>query len=103
MFETLQLTSINNLLTICEYFNFINTQSSLKKILTFDLEDQTVNTSTYINFQESLIDFKYLQLQNPVFPYNFKVGNYLSDTTKQLSPQLMASIADITMGVRKAS
>jgi hypothetical protein len=56
-----------------------------------------------MNFQESSIDFKYLKLQNPVFPYNFKVGNYISDTTKQLSPQLMASIADITMGVRKAS
>lgn len=103
MFELLQLISTNNLLSICEYFNFINTQSFLKKTLTFDLEHQSNNISNYMNFQESSIDFKYLKLQNPVFPYNFKVGNYISDTTKQLSPQLMASIADITMGVRKAS
>jgi hypothetical protein len=90
-------------LSIVEYFDFDNNQLFFRKVLSFGSEYQPKNTSTYINFQESSVDFKYLKLQNPVFPYNFKVGNYISDTTKQLSPQLMASIADITMGVRKTS
>jgi hypothetical protein len=40
---------------------------------------------------------------NPVFKYDFKVGNYLPDEAKQMSPHLFNTIKDVTTGIRKSS
>ena len=104
--DTIQLLSLNALLTANGYTKLIeiSSQNDQRVTLALDVENlNSQNISNYSNFQESLTNFRYLKLHNPVFPYNFKVGNYLPDNTKQLSPQLMVSAADITMGVRKSS
>lgn len=62
------------------------------------LEDQ----SSYF-FQESTLDTRFLRLMNPVFRYDFKVGNYMSDDVKKMNPNLFRTIQDVTTGVRKSS
>ena len=54
-------------------------------------------------FQEKTSDSRYLRLMNPVFKYDFKVGNYMPDDTKKMNPHLFRTIQDLTTGVRKSS
>jgi len=52
---------------------------------------------------ENLNDQRFMRLMNPVFKYDFKVGNYLPDDAKKLNPHLFMTIKDITTGIRKSS
>lgn len=61
-------------------------------------------SSTAIStFQEKTSDTRFMRLMNPVFKYDFKVGNYLPDDMKKMNPHLFMSIKDVTTGVRKSS
>ena len=60
--------------------------------------EQSVNM-----LQESTEDTRFLRLMNPVFKYDFKVGNYMSDDTKKMNQHLFRTIQDVTTGVRKSS
>jgi len=53
--------------------------------------------------QEKLSDCRSLRMFNPVFKYDFKVGNYLPDDAKKMNRHLFATIKDLTTGVRKSS
>lgn len=62
------------------------------------------NISPSLNlFQENSSDYRFLRLVNPVFKYDFKVGNYMSDDNKKMNPHLFRTIQDLTTGVRKSS
>jgi hypothetical protein len=62
------------------------------------------NISSSLNlFQENSSDYRFLRLVNPVFKYDFKVGNYMSDDNKKMNPHLFRTIQDLTTGVRKSS
>ena len=52
---------------------------------------------------ENLNDQRFMRFMNPVFKYDFKVGNYLPDDAKKLNPHLFMTIKDITTGIRKSS
>ena len=54
-------------------------------------------------FQEKTSDYRFLRSANPVFKYDFKVGNYMPDDTKKMNPHLFRTIQDLTTGVRKSS
>jgi hypothetical protein len=54
-------------------------------------------------FQEKTSNYRFLRLMNPVFKYDFKVGNYMPDDTKKMNPHLFRTIQDLTTGVRKSS
>jgi hypothetical protein len=54
-------------------------------------------------FQEKVTNYRFLRLSNPVFKYDFKVGNYMPDDTKKMNPHLFRTIQDLTTGVRKSS
>ena len=54
-------------------------------------------------FQEKTSEYRFLRLMNPVFKYDFKVGNYMPDDTKKMNPHLFRTIQDLTTGVRKSS
>ena len=53
--------------------------------------------------QEQLSDSRFARSMNPVFKYDFKVGNYLPDDAKKLNPHLFMTMKDITTGIRKSS
>ena len=53
--------------------------------------------------QEQSSDQRFVRFMNPVFKYDFKVGNYMPDEAKKMNPHLMMSIKDITTGIRKSS
>ena len=54
-------------------------------------------------FQEKVTNYRFLRSANPVFKYDFKVGNYMPDDTKKMNPHLFRTIQDLTTGVRKSS
>lgn len=51
--------------------------------------------------QENISDYRNLRLQNPIFKYDFKLGNYMSEETKRKVPHLFTTIHDLTTGLRK--
>lgn len=51
--------------------------------------------------QEIASDYRNLRLQNPIFKYDFKLGNYMPDDNKRKFSQLLTSIHDLTTGVKK--
>ena len=74
-------------------YSYASSEANLKS-----LEDQVL-----YSLQESTTDGRFLRLMNPVFKYDFKVGNYMSDDTKKMNPHLFRTIQDLTTGVRKSS
>jgi hypothetical protein len=55
------------------------------------------------SLHESVSDSRFARTMNPVFKYDFKVGNYLPDDAKKLNPHLFMTIKDLTTGIRKSS
>jgi hypothetical protein len=51
--------------------------------------------------QESTLDQRFMRLINPIFSYDFKVGNYIPDHAKKMNPHLVTTVKDVTMGLRK--
>lgn len=95
--------------------SLLATRSTLKSQIfatNYDLEQSYTATSNDMDgallnsaniFQEKLSDQRFLRSVNPVFKYDFKVGNYLPDEAKKMNPHLFMSIKDVTTGVRKSS
>jgi hypothetical protein len=52
--------------------------------------------------QENFESLRFNRSVNPVFKYDFKVGNYLPDESRKLNPHLFNTLKDITMGIRKS-
>jgi len=78
--------------------------------VTFGTDYSTV--STEINgvltqaaslLQENATDQRFTRSANPVFRYDFKVGNYMPDDAKKLNPHLFNTIKDVTTGIRKSA
>lgn len=55
------------------------------------------------NLHEASSDARFSRAMNPVFKYDFKVGNYLPDDAKKLNPHLFMTMKDLTTGIRKSS
>jgi len=58
---------------------------------------------TAFSLEEKATDQRFMRFMNPVFKYDFKVGNYLPDDAKKLNSHLFATMKDITTGIRKSS
>lgn len=73
--------------------------------------DYTTLESTTLSFSdqakstlgENVSDSRYMRFMNPVFKYDFKVGNYMPDSAKKMNPHLFMTIKDVTTGIRKSS
>jgi hypothetical protein len=52
---------------------------------------------------EKSSDQRFMRFMNPVFKYDFKVGNYMPDDIKKMNPHLFNTIKDVTTGIRKSS
>lgn len=66
-------------------------------------DSQSVLEYSTSALSERTDDQRFMRFMNPVFKYDFKVGNYLPDDAKKLNPHLFATIKDITTGIRKSS
>lgn len=64
-------------------------------------DSASISQSSEFAFQESLENQRFVRFMNPVFKYDFKVGNYMPDDLKKLNPHLFNTIKDITTGIRK--
>ncbi len=62
---------------------------------------QRSEISQQFQHQEIASDYRNLRLQNPIFKYDFKLGNYMPDDNKRKFSQLLTSIHDLTTGVKK--
>lgn len=63
----------------------------------------STTTQLFNQGQESVTSTRYQQTSNPLFSYNFKVGNYLPFTTYAMYPHLFNSINEVTRGIRKSA
>jgi hypothetical protein len=64
---------------------------------------QALIFKTNTTAQESMLNWRFTRASNPIFRYDFKVGNYLPDDMKKMNPHLLMTIKDVTMGIRKSS
>jgi len=76
--------------TGADYFTSSNTASS---------QTEQFNVSSL----EESTEQRFSRAMNVVFGYDFKVGNYLPETSKKLSPHLFNTIKDVTAGIRKSA
>lgn len=67
----------------------------------FSINSQEI-TQSYFG-HELAQDYRFQKSSNPVFRYDFKVGNYLPDSVKTLNQHLFTTMNDVTGGIRKPS
>jgi len=64
---------------------------------------QDFNANTLVTFSESAASMRYLRTTNPIFRYDYKLGNYFTKEDMQTKPFLFTTINELTGGIRKAS
>lgn len=74
-----------------------NTITNTETFSTYSTE-----TADLLSTHELVNDVRFQKAANPVFKYDFKVGNYLPDTTRTLNQHLFSTFNDVTGGIRKA-
>lgn len=72
--------------------------SSSKTTNSLDLQDKIM----YAN-EEISSNFRQQRFQNPVFRYNYKIGNYFPKVDKVTYPHLFTTISELTGGIRKSA
>ena len=80
----------------------VNSQQTVQ-YLTNSFSTESLENQHILGKQESSANYRFQRLQNPVFKYDFKLGNYMPDENKVKSPFLYTTIHDLTTGVRKAN
>lgn len=90
---------------VTAYTNFtpkVNSQHVMTYV-TNSFNTESLENQHVLGKQESSNNYRFQRLQNPVFKYDFKLGNYMPDENKVKSPFLYTTIHDLTTGVRKAN
>ena len=110
MFNTLSIGHYVSSVLDISYAQFSNvaTLANVKKsqspnlsYTTSSLLNQDQSTAEQFQAQEIASDYRNLRLQNPIFKYDFKLGNYMPDDNKRKFSHLLTSIHDLTTGVKK--
>jgi len=78
-----------------------NIEANELSYTTNSLLHQDQNTAQQFQAQEIASDYRNLRLQNPIFKYDFKLGNYMPDDNKRKFSHLLTTIHDLTTGVKK--
>ena len=84
-------------------FNVTETHSEGLLSTSAPVSSRSVSELSSTGLGENLNDQRFMRFMNPVFKYDFKVGNYLPDDAKKLNPHLFMTIKDLTTGIRKSS
>jgi hypothetical protein len=88
------------------FFTTVSVGTSTKatvQFLTNGFSTEPLENQHVLGKQENSTNYRFQRLQNPVFKYDFKLGNYMPDENKVKSPFLYTTIHDLTTGVRKAN
>jgi hypothetical protein len=93
----------NTLVNSFNGFNVVETQSEELTSTSASVASRSVSELSSTGLGENLNDQRFMRFMNPVFKYDFKVGNYLPDDAKKLNPHLFMTIKDLTTGIRKSS
>lgn len=70
---------------------------------TGDVNLNSLESDSRAMLGEKSTDQRFMRFMNPVFKYDFKVGNYMPDDIKKMNPHLFNTIKDVTTGIRKSS
>merc|ERR1711897_58101 len=73
------------------YYTPMTLKSTNPTILTYvtnGFSFDSLQTSYTLTHQEDSSEYRYQRLQNPIFRYDFKLGNYMPDENKKKSPFL---------------
>lgn len=62
-----------------------------------------INESSLFGNTEISTNFRNQKVQNPIFRYNYKTGNYAPKDSQTLYPSMFTTISQITGGIRKPS
>jgi hypothetical protein len=82
---------------------FTSQNTSKSTYSSTELGNVSISTSSSLSLQEGGTDQRFMRSMNPVFKYDFKVGNYMPDDAKKMNPHLFNTIKDVTTGIRKSS
>lgn len=93
------------------FTKFIHSDFNVSNAVDSHGSDYSVNTLSYSSAGETVRysltedgqDSRFMRNMNPIFKYDFKVGNYMTDEMKKMNPHLFMTIKDITTGLRKSS
>lgn len=78
--------------------------STVEGVYVGDAHDsQSAVDSSTLMLQEQSSDQRFVRFMNPIFRYDFKVGNYIPDDVKKMNPHMFSTIKDVTTGIRKTS
>lgn len=115
LFESTALFSVTEINVFSNFYfyvkNFVYAPSYSLNDNTQPVSDYTTTGSTTLSFSEqsesvlgeNVSDSRFMRFMNPVFKYDFKVGNYMPDDAKKMNPHLFMTIKDVTTGIRKSS
>ena len=81
----------------------LNSSVSPNTYTTENFTPSSLSDSFSHTLSESNDNQRFMRFMNPVFKYDFKVGNYMTDDMKKMNPHLFTSIKDVTTGIRKSS
>ena len=86
------------------YFNFIsfNVNQNLNIITTNNRQSSVTNNLLWEQSENTSL-FRFQRALNPVFRYDYKLGNYFTKEDLSISPHLFPTISEITGGIRKSS
>ena len=97
--------AFTNLYSIPTYFRV-----SLKNYFPTDLHYRTQaahsvsqTSQTFFDLHESLSNARFQRAANPIFRYDYKLGNYFTKDDSTKSPYLFTTISEITGGIRKSA
>jgi UV DNA damage repair endonuclease len=63
----------------------------------------SVKDSTLYGYSENSSFFRFQRALNPIFRYDYKLGNYFTKEDLTISPHLFTTISEVTGGIRKSS
>jgi hypothetical protein len=84
----------------------LTSESKLNTFENYSTTDFQTNSASFQSrneLTESSLFSRHQRALNPVFRYDYKLGNYFTKSDSLLSPYLFTTINEITGGIRKSS
>jgi heme/copper-type cytochrome/quinol oxidase subunit 1 len=78
------------------YINNLNTDLTNWSLI-------SLNNKVLTSEQEISHNFRHQKFSNPIFSYDYKIGDYLPEVMTELYPYLFTSISEVTGGIRKSA
>ena len=95
-------TTLESLVGMNAKTSALNTSNSLDTSNGQSFGTNSTEVRSLTSTHELMGDVRFQKAANPVFKYDFKVGNYLPDSVKTLNQHLFTTFNDVTGGIRKA-